>query len=55
MKFNIYKASFKKAIYTLCSRLIYPTQYYHYAKNIGRGCLWILEVFNGLVKHIYRD
>ena len=42
-------------MYTLCSRLAYPTRYYHHTKNIGRSRSWISEVFNSSVERIYRD
>ena len=51
----MYKASPEKAMYMLYSRLAYPTRYYYYTKNIGRSHSWISKVFNGSVKHIYRD
>ena len=55
MKFNLYKASPEKAMYTLCSRLTYLIQYHHHTQTIGRGIVWISEVFNSLVEQIYRD
>ena len=51
----MYKASLEKAMYTLCSRLAYPTRYYHHTKNIGRSRSWISKGFNGPVERIYRD